>query len=206
MIDKLRHRSYVSIQEVVDGVVIQGPGHHASVVYRKPMVEGKYAFEVVFPHQPAEERRPAIRVGICPARFGCGKPLGATRDSFGYSSEGALIHGGRRRQVEGFSYEDTVTVVLVLDKPLPKPSAQSSEDYRQQANANSSLAFYKNGQLVHEEKGLPMEFFCFGVSLFQKAIARVNLGGPFLYNLGAPAEEARWSEGQSFINQMLREE
>jgi hypothetical protein len=156
-------------------------------------MEGDFTIEAVMPHQTIQkDKPPSVRLGICDKEFDCGRPLGSTNLSYGYSSLGFISHGCRRTTVPGYTFGDLISIKLHLGPPLPRLDGSLS---RQRTHPDSYLSFYKNGNLVKRVEGLPAAFFCFGFSLFRYGSLKVNWLGPYIFNFGNPPTPLQaWSK------------
>lgn len=104
--------------------------------------------------------QPSMRVGVCGYSFNYSFPLG-WGESVGYAStEGSVIYDGEIiHKGQAVEEGDVVGVLINMSPPFkhPDPSLVSQ---------NSTLSFYKNGQLIFCFRELKQTFYCFALSTF----------------------------------------
>ncbi len=87
-------------------------------------------------------------------------PLGY-EDSIAYKSvDGSILKGGEEiGKGQTFTTNDIISIVMKIGPPHKHPNPN-------EINEDSTVSFYKNGELVFEYSQLKQVFYCFGVSLY----------------------------------------
>lgn len=105
---------------------LQGNFGHATVFFRRPIIEGCFFLEFRVKENIQKDRfifnRSAVRVGICPSTFNPSYPLGYN-ESIAYKSiDGSIVRNGDKIETaDCYRVGDVIGVCLEMSPPSKHP-------------------------------------------------------------------------------------